>query len=85
MDVKTSKPGRPLLELERFLPYRLNVVAESVSRALSRPPALGIGVPEWRVMATLGEYERMTAKQVGAQPHAPRPGEPGRRRPRTRG
>jgi DNA-binding MarR family transcriptional regulator len=68
MDVKTPKAVRPLLELERFLPYRLNVVAESVSRALSRLYAerYGIGVPEWRVMATLGEYERMTAKQVGA-------------------
>ena len=68
MNVKVPKPARPLLELERFLPYRLNVVAESVSRALSRLYAerYGIGVPEWRVMATLGEYERMTAKQVGA-------------------
>src|SRR5262249_58602947 len=68
MNVKASKPARPLLELERFLPYRLNVVAESVSRALSRLYAerYGIGVPEWRVIATLGEYGRMTAKQVGA-------------------
>ncbi len=67
MNVKALKPARPLLELERFLPYRLNVVAESVSRALSRLYAErhGIGVPEWRVIATLGEYERMTAKEVG--------------------
>ena len=68
MDVKAPKSARPLLELERFLPYRLNVVAESVSRALSRLYAerYGIGVPEWRVIATLGEYQRMTAKEVGA-------------------
>ncbi len=68
MDVKVPKPARPLLELERFLPYRLNVVAESVSRALSRLYAerYGIGVPEWRVIATLGEFQRMTAKEVGA-------------------
>jgi DNA-binding MarR family transcriptional regulator len=68
MNVKAPKPTRPLLELERFLPYRLNVVAESVSRALSRLYAerYGIGVPEWRVIATLGEYQRMTAKDVGA-------------------
>jgi DNA-binding MarR family transcriptional regulator len=67
MNVKMPKPARPLLELERFLPYRLNVVAETVSRALSRLYAerYGLGVPEWRVLATLGEYERMTAKQVG--------------------
>jgi DNA-binding MarR family transcriptional regulator len=68
MDVKAPKPARPLLELEHFLPYRLNVVAEGVSRALSRLYAerYDIGVPEWRVIATLGEYERMTAKDVGA-------------------
>jgi DNA-binding MarR family transcriptional regulator len=67
MDVKSPRAARPPLELERFLPYRLNVVAESVSRALSRLYAerYGIGVPEWRVIATLGQYDRMTAKDVG--------------------
>ena len=67
MDVKPPRTVRPLLELERFLPYRLNVVAEGVSRALSRLYAerYGIGIPEWRVIATLGQYDRMTAKQVG--------------------
>jgi DNA-binding MarR family transcriptional regulator len=67
MDVKSPQAARPLLELERFLPYRLNVVAEGVSRALSRLYAerYGIGVPEWRVIATLGQYDRMTAKDVG--------------------
>lgn len=67
MDVKSPRAARPLLELERFLPYRLNVVAESVSRALSRLYAerYGIGIPEWRVIATLGQYDRMTAKDVG--------------------
>jgi DNA-binding MarR family transcriptional regulator len=67
MDVKSPRAARPLLELERFLPYRLNVVAESVSRSLSRLYAerYGIGVPEWRVIATLGQYDQMTAKEVG--------------------
>lgn len=67
MDVKSPRAARPLLELERFLPYRLNVVAEGVSRALSRLYAehYGIGIPEWRVIATLGQYDRMTAKDVG--------------------
>src|SRR5215470_113155 len=67
MNVKAPKSARSLLELERFLPYRLNVVAESVSRALSQLYAerYGIGVPEWRVIATVGEYERMTARDIG--------------------
>ncbi|MGE0119087.1 MAG: MarR family winged helix-turn-helix transcriptional regulator [Dongiaceae bacterium] len=68
MNVKLRNSAQPALELERFLPYRLNVVAESVSRALSRLYAerYGISIPEWRVIATLGQYERMTAKEVGA-------------------
>ena len=39
------------LQLEKFLPYQLNVVASLVSLALSRVYArrYGIGVPEWRV------------------------------------
>jgi DNA-binding MarR family transcriptional regulator len=68
MNVKPRNSAQPPLELERFLPYRLNVVAESVSRALSRLYAerYGISIPEWRVIATLGQYERMTAKAIGA-------------------
>ncbi len=67
MSVK-NKPERPvLIELEQFLPYRLNVVAEAVSRALSKIYAerYGITIPEWRVIATLGQYERMTARDIG--------------------
>ena len=59
------------LKLEEFLPYRLNVVASLVSQALSRIYAerYGIGVPEWRVLVTLGEYGTMTGKAVGAHSH----------------
>jgi DNA-binding MarR family transcriptional regulator len=68
MDVKTPRADAPPLVLEDFLPYRLNVAAEAVSRALSRLYAerYGIAIPEWRVIATLGEYRRMTAKEIGA-------------------
>ena len=59
------------LKLEQFLPYRINVVASVVSQALSRVYAerYGIGVPEWRVLVTLGEYGTMTGKTVGAHSH----------------
>ena len=68
MSVKSRTPADPLIELERFLPYRLNVVAEAVSRDLSQLYATrhGISIPEWRVIATLGQYDRMTAKDIGA-------------------
>ena len=59
------------LKLEQFLPYRLNVVASLVSQALSRIYAerCGIGVPEWRVLVTLGQYGMMTGKSIGAHSH----------------
>jgi DNA-binding MarR family transcriptional regulator len=59
------------LKLEDFLPHRLNVCASLVSAALSRIYAerYKIGVPEWRVLVTLGQYGIMTAKAVGAYSH----------------
>ncbi|HXK53143.1 MAG TPA: MarR family winged helix-turn-helix transcriptional regulator [Hyphomicrobiales bacterium] len=57
-----------LLDLESFLPYRLHLLNETVSRSLSRVYGreYGFGVPEWRVLVTLGQYGEMTAKQIGA-------------------
>jgi DNA-binding MarR family transcriptional regulator len=59
------------LKLETFLPYRLNVVASLASQALSRVygERYGIGIPEWRVLATLGEHDTMTGKAIGAYTH----------------
>ncbi len=59
------------LKLDEFLPYQLNVAASLVSQALSRIYAdrYGISVPEWRVLVTLGEFETMTGKAVGAHTH----------------
>ena len=59
------------LKLEEFLPYRLNVVASLVSQALSRIYAdrYRIGVPEWRVLVTLGQFGIMTGKSIGAHSH----------------
>jgi DNA-binding MarR family transcriptional regulator len=59
------------LKLEHFLPYQLNVVASLVSQALSRVYArrYRIGVPEWRVLVTLGQFGVMTGKAIGAHTH----------------
>ncbi len=59
------------LKLEQFLPYQLNVVSSLVSQALSRVYArrYSIGVPEWRVIVTLGQFGVMTAKDIGAHTH----------------
>ena len=59
------------LKLEQFLPYRLNVVASLVSQALSRVYAkrYRIGIPEWRVLVTLGQFGVMTGKAIGEHTH----------------
>ena len=47
------------------------MVASLVSHAFSRiySERYGIGVPEWRVLVTLGQYGSMTGKAVGAHSH----------------
>lgn len=54
------------LALERFLPYRLSVITNRISGALSRHYAarFGISIPEWRVIANLGRYPGLSANQV---------------------
>jgi DNA-binding MarR family transcriptional regulator len=69
---KAARPtAPPALTLETFLPYRLNVAATLVSQGLARiySQRHGIGIPEWRVIATLGEFGSMTAKAIGAHSH----------------
>jgi DNA-binding MarR family transcriptional regulator len=61
---------KPLLQLEGFLPHRLNVLSSLVSQALTQVYAkYGIGIPEWRVLVTLGQFGVMTGKAVGARTH----------------
>ena len=66
-----GNPDQAALKLEEFLPYRLNVCASQVSQALSRIYAerYKIGVPEWRVLVTLGQFGMMTAKGIGIHSH----------------
>jgi DNA-binding MarR family transcriptional regulator len=54
--------------LERFLPYRLNVLASLASNALAQIYAerFGLSIPAWRVVATLGQYEVYTARDIAA-------------------
>lgn len=56
-----------LLSLEEFLPYRLNRLADAVSRDFSRlyRDRFGLTRPEWRLLATLGQYGTMTATAIG--------------------
>ena len=55
------------LELEKFLPYRLSVLAQLVSESLHDLYAepFGLSVTQWRVMAALGRFAPFTASEVG--------------------
>ncbi len=54
--------------LETFLPYRLNQAAERVSQrfAAQYRGRYRMTRPEWRALAALGSYGRMTATEIGA-------------------
>lgn len=56
-----------ILELENFLPYRLNRLAEAVSREFSKlyRDWHDLTRPEWRTLATLGRFGAMTATAIG--------------------
>jgi DNA-binding MarR family transcriptional regulator len=56
----------PALRLESFLPYRLAVLANQVSRAIAAryEAEFDLTIPEWRVMALLGAAPGLTASQV---------------------
>ena len=60
-----SRPDDPL-HLDAFLPYRLAVLANAVSRAIARryEDEFGLSIPEWRVMALLGVQPGLTASEV---------------------
>lgn len=52
--------------LERFLPYRLSVLTNTMSRAFARMygERFGLSIPEWRVMAVLGRFAPLSANEV---------------------
>nr|WP_047032303.1 MarR family transcriptional regulator [Hoeflea sp. IMCC20628] len=63
-----DEPADDVLALESFLPYRLARAAEIVSRqfaALYRERH-GMTRPEWRTLATIGQFNRITATEIGA-------------------
>src|SRR5438477_2002237 len=65
-----AEPATAILELEDFLPHRLNVLSSLVSQALTHVYGeYGIGIPEWRILVSLGQFGVMTGKAIGARTH----------------
>lgn len=63
---KTGSGAASSLILERFLPYRLSVLANTVSLrvAAAYEERFGLTIPEWRVMAMLAQYPDISAVDV---------------------
>jgi DNA-binding MarR family transcriptional regulator len=59
-------PRRTALELDRFLPYRLSVLSNTVSTAIAGAyqKRFGLTIPEWRVMAVLAMTPGLSAAEV---------------------
>jgi DNA-binding MarR family transcriptional regulator len=53
--------------LEDFLPYRLSVAANRVSRIFARrySETYGLSIPEWRVLAIVGRFGTLSPSAVG--------------------
>ena len=56
----------PIIDLERFLPYRIaalgNVIGSAIATAYE--DRFGISIPEWRVIAVLTRYPGLSARDV---------------------
>lgn len=61
-------PDLPL-RLSEFLPYRLSILSNTISRRIARlyDTEFGLTIWQWRVMAVLGESSGITATAIGQQ------------------
>lgn len=64
------KPG-PGFDLQEFLPYLLNQAAEAASRGFQGiyRESYGMSRTQWRVLANLGKFGAMTARDICAISH----------------
>ncbi len=63
---KRKRTPAELLVLEDFLPYRLSILSNRVSRAIAARYAktFDLTIPEWRIIAVLGRRPGLTAKEI---------------------
>ena len=60
-------PKKPeILQLERYLPYRLSTLSNRISGLISETYSskFALSITEWRIMAVLGEYPGVSADEV---------------------
>jgi DNA-binding MarR family transcriptional regulator len=64
--VKRPRSGASGFDLETFLPYRLSVTTNRVSRAFAAhyEQEFGISIPEWRAIAVLGAFAPLSSNAI---------------------
>ena len=64
--VSAAAARQPRLRLDDYLPYRLSVAANAVSQLIARAyvDRFGLTVPQWRLMAVLGEDSPLTQQAL---------------------
>src|SRR3546814_2038524 len=64
-----TPPPHAVLDLERFLPYRLSVLSNRVSQTIADfyVERFGLAVTEWRVIAVLGRFAGLSANGVAVR------------------
>lgn len=62
-------PEKPVLTLERFLPYRLSILSNKVSDIVAQTykDKFALSITEWRIMAVLGEYPGISADEISVK------------------
>src|SRR5579862_4997825 len=55
------------LRLDGYLPYRLSVASNAVSRLIARAyeDRFGLTIPQWRLIAVLAEHGPLTQQDIG--------------------
>ena len=66
MKLNANRRRAAALRLAEFLPYRLSVLANTISNTLARNYAdqFGVSIPQWRIMAVLGDDPGRSANEL---------------------
>lgn len=69
MSTRGTPAEEKTLDLDRFLPYLLNVIASRVSRGLATvyETRFGISIAEWRVIAHLAQNQKVSVREIHAR------------------
>lgn len=65
----TDPDGPRQLQLDRFLPYQLSIASNAASNRIAEiyRSQFGLKIPEWRIMAVLGDAGATTQRELTAR------------------